>query len=78
MNESMTKTIAAEAVQGRSKSSLGKMWAYFLVWTVFIALGVFCMANCDRGTVKTTASEKIEKKVTKNNKSVNDNRLANK
>lgn len=77
MNESMTRTIAGETAQG--KSSLSKMWAYFFVWSAFIALGVFCMANCDRGTVKTVASKKIEKKIVKDKKqATNDNRLAKK
>lgn len=78
MTRMVTKKIAADLVENQAKTSVGKMWGYFAVWVVFIALGVFCMANCDRGTTKTTTAQKVEKKVNKKQVKVEDNRIAKK
>ncbi|WP_299458532.1 hypothetical protein [uncultured Microscilla sp.] len=64
-------------VEGKSPTSVGKMWAYFSVWMVVIALGVFCMANCDRAPVNTTATQKVKKNVTRTT-AAEDQRLAKK
>lgn len=78
MTRTVTKKIATDLVQTQSKTSVGKMWGYFTVWVAFIALGVFCMANCDRGTTKTTTAQKVEKKAHKKQVKVEDNRIAKK
>ena len=70
--------------KGNSKTSLGKMWAYFVVWVAFIALGVFAMANSDAGSKQDTANKKTEKKeagkkeTSLRNTSANDHQLAKK
>lgn len=77
MTRTVTKKIAADLVQTQTKPSVGKMWGYFTVWVAFIALGVFCMANCDRGTTKTATAQKVEK-TNKKQVKVEDNRIAKK
>jgi len=62
MKNSQEKTKSGKTEKGNSKTSIGKMWAYFVVWIAFIALGVFAMANSDTGTKQDTANKKTEKK----------------
>ncbi|OJJ14404.1 hypothetical protein BKI52_42225 [marine bacterium AO1-C] len=62
MENAMTKNPHRKTEKGNSKTSLGKMWLYFVVWAAFITLGIFAMANSDTDATKDAANKKIEKK----------------